>query len=502
MVEHQLPKLRIRVRFPSPAPILVTWLCVTTAGMAHAQQLFQPPGANLTFGDVTHGQRAQSASTNPAAAAADLAREGDAAQSGTVLSAAAGVEYGNIEQLWDYYDRLSQAFAKSDPDDDVGGPGQDPGDKPGDGIDLGGIWDLLDPDIQDEVNSVINQVTFQATALALISAEGYGKAWVTADAPFVFKNEYFGGAWTMQLHWSGSSRAFGLGRAIEFSREDAQAAIQDWFDTEVANRPNTLLIGDQVRLVIDAFGNVDFSLQNDSLLLAKSSQLAALSLGYSRELWSGAGGTLFVGLEGHLYNMRLSRYGVRLGDITDSEELFDEIRNADFESDARVGVDLGALWVADNYQVGAQLRSINQPDFRFPAISLPITDPDLIALLQRDTTYTMERQLKLEASLFSPDRRWSFHLAGDANSAKDPVGNEFQWLTASAGYSTRNDWFPGIRFGYRRNLVGTEKTYLSLGATLFKYFNVDLASALNTTRIDGRELPESLMVSIGFQVAW
>ena len=38
-----------------------------------AQNLFQPPGANLTYGDVTHGMRIQSASTNPAAAAADLA---------------------------------------------------------------------------------------------------------------------------------------------------------------------------------------------------------------------------------------------------------------------------------------------------------------------------------------------------------------------------------------------------------------------------------------------
>ena len=38
---------------------------------AAAQKLFQPPGANLTYGDVTHGMRVQSASTNPAAAAAE-----------------------------------------------------------------------------------------------------------------------------------------------------------------------------------------------------------------------------------------------------------------------------------------------------------------------------------------------------------------------------------------------------------------------------------------------
>ncbi len=41
---------------------------------AHAGPVYQPPGANLTYGDVTHGQRVLSATGNPAAAAADLAR--------------------------------------------------------------------------------------------------------------------------------------------------------------------------------------------------------------------------------------------------------------------------------------------------------------------------------------------------------------------------------------------------------------------------------------------
>jgi hypothetical protein len=38
---------------------------------ANAGPIYQPPGANLTYGDVTHGQRVLSAAGNPAAAAAD-----------------------------------------------------------------------------------------------------------------------------------------------------------------------------------------------------------------------------------------------------------------------------------------------------------------------------------------------------------------------------------------------------------------------------------------------
>jgi hypothetical protein len=59
-----------------------------------------------------------------------------------------------------------------------------------------------------------------------------------------------------------------------------------------------------------------------------------------------------------------------------------------------------------------------------------------------------------------------------------------------------------VRFGYRQNLAGTEKSYASLGMTMFKYFNFDIASALNVTNIDGRRLPEGLMLSMGFQVNW
>jgi hypothetical protein len=472
-----------------------------SAGSARGQALFQPPGANLTYGDVTHGMRAQSASTNPAAAAADMAREGENARSGTVISAAAGVEFGNIQELWDFYDEVFRAYKPSDGNVQV--PGQLPETKPPGGIDLGDIWDSLDPDIQDELNAIAAEVARQATILGLISVEGYGKAWLAADAPFVFSQPRWGGAWTMQLKWSGTSRAFGVVESIEFDEEEARAAIQDWFDTEVADRPATLQVGGQVLLLLDALGRVRFSLQNDSAIAYKATQTLSLSTGYSRAAWSNDAGTLFIGGEAHLHDMRLSRLGVRFGDMTNSEELFDQIRNADYESDTRISFDAGVLWVAENYQLGAQLTSLNEPDFQFPDIDTDsFTNEAIIQRLKRERIYTMERQLKLEASLYSRDRKWSWHLGLDANAASDPVGDEFQWLTLSGGYVTGSRWLPNVRFGYRQNLAGTEKSYASLGMTMFKHFNFDIASAFDATRIDGRRLPEGLMFSIGFQVNW
>ena len=481
-------------------PVVALVVCLGT-GNAWGQALFQPPGANLTYGDVTHGMRAQSASTNPAAAAADLARQGDDARSGTVISGAAGIEFGNIQEVWDFYDEVFRAYRPSD--DDVQAPGQLPETKPPGGIDLGDIWDSLDPDIQEELDAIAEEVTRQAAILALIATDGYGKAWIAADAPLVFSKPRWGGAWTVQLHWSGTSRAFGLVENIEFDEDQARAAIQEWFDTEVANRPNALQVGGQVYLLLDALGNVQLSLQNDSALVYKATQMVTASTGYSRAVLSNEAGTLFIGGEAHLHDMRLSGLGVRFGDMTDSGELFDQIRNADYERDTRFSVDAGLLWVADTYQLGAQLTSLNEPGFEFPDIDIdPFTNESIIRQIEQGRTYTMERQLKLEATLFGREQKWSWHLGLDANAARDPVGDEFQWFTLSGGFDTGSRWFPNVRLGYRQNLAGTEKSYASLGMTMFKYVNVDIASALNTTKIDGRKLPEGLMFSLGFEVSW
>ena len=90
---------------------------ITITVTATAGPVYQPPGANLTYGDVTHGQRTLSAAGNPAAAAADLARDdGDGGRrGGVVVSTVAGIEYGNFEELFNAVDELSQAFAPSNP---------------------------------------------------------------------------------------------------------------------------------------------------------------------------------------------------------------------------------------------------------------------------------------------------------------------------------------------------------------------------------------------------
>lgn len=489
-----MPRSRIHTRVAMSA-CLMTMAAVD----ALAGPVYQPPGVNLVFGDVTHGQRALSASSNPAAAAADTARGVAHVTRGTVLSASAGIEYGNVDNLFAFYDSVSNGYAPSGPGGD--GPVHLPEDG---GIDLGDIWDSLDPDFTATIEAAAKEVATQTALLAIIREDAYARAWLAADAPFVLGGEHLGGTWTYGINWSGMSKAYGITEAIDFGRDAAREALENWWNQLPINRPALLPISDDVLLNVNpATSAVIFAIRNDSSMLTKSTQTTELNLGYSRPAWSTSSGTLYLGAEARLYLMQLSRLSVRFGDITDSEELFEAIKDANFRSDEHLGLDVGALWVAENYQVGAQVTNVNEPKFIFPEVDLErYSNDDVIGFLHRDQVYRMNRQFKLEASMFSKDRRWSAHFGLDVDPATDPMGDEFQWATASAGFSTDSWWLPGARIGYRENLAGTRMKYLGVGITPFKVVNIDVSSALDTVSIDGKKLPQGLMLSIGFQLSW
>ena len=106
---------------------------------AFADPVYQPSGPALTYGNVANGRHVSSVMGNPAAPFAEI---GDATQgrvrSGTLASLNAGLEYGNVDDLFELFDRVALFFESSD--DGSGGepppPGQEPDDKPP-GIDIG-----------------------------------------------------------------------------------------------------------------------------------------------------------------------------------------------------------------------------------------------------------------------------------------------------------------------------------------------------------------------------
>ena len=470
-----------------------------------AEPVYQPPGTNLTYGSVTHGHRIHSTTGNPAAAAAKLHRGGGKSASGTVISVTAGIEYGNIDKIFDVIDDSADAFEPTDPGDTD--PDTDPVPvNPKQPIDIGTIIDTQFPDFDQVVDRISEEVANRAAILALIAAEGHAKVFDSADAPFVIGREVIGGTWTFGANWSGTAKALGLARPIAFDANRVREDLSNSWDPTIPvdNLPRLYDVPGDVNIFVDqATGNYGINFANDSSMLIKSATTLELSLGYSWHARKFAQGDLFLGVEGKYYDLSLSRVSFRFGDITDSQELFDSIRDNEFEDDQGFGLDLGVLWVGSGYRLGATVTNVNQPKFEYPSVDLSTySDSEIIRLLENDRIYIKERQLKLEASFFSPNGRWTFNLGLDANDLEDPVGDEFQWFTASAGYATDSWWLPGVRFGYRENLVGTELSYLGVGVTAFRVVNIDLASAFDTVEIDGEDLPQGLLVSIGVDISF
>ncbi|MCX2980827.1 type IX secretion system membrane protein PorP/SprF [Halieaceae bacterium IMCC14734] len=467
-----------------------------------AEPVYQPPGANLTYGNVTHGQRVLSATSNPAAAAADVYRGGGKATSGTVVSGVAGIEYGNVQELFDTIDDLSKGFEPSDPGGESGAAPENPKEP----IDIGNIIDTNAPNFNEIVDDIAKEVTAQAAILALISVEGYGKAFVSADIPFVIGTELLGGAWTLGVNWSGTSKAYGFVRPIEFDFDKVLEDIKNDYDPSQTpdGKPRLYDVSGDVNILVDqATGSYGINFANDSSFLTKAVKTFELSVGYGWLAKQSKQGNLFLGIEGKYYNVGLSRFSVRFGDFTDSEEIFDSLRNSNFVHDKGFGVDFGTLWVARNYQLGATLTNINEPKFEYPDVDISsYSDQVVISFLQKDKHYTMERQLKIEASYFTTNRKLTVNLGLDANNVEDPVGDDFQWLTMSAGYVIDSWWLPGVRFGYRQNLAGTELKYLSVGVTAFKILNIDIASSLEQVKINGTKLPQGLIASMGFDISF
>ena len=465
-----------------------------------AAPVYQPPGPGLTYGDVSFGQRAFTAMGNPAASAADLDSRGGEAKTSVGFSLTGGVEYGNLQDIFDAIDDFSRNVTPTPP-----GPDVPPGGKPDEKPPGGGIEIPIDPDREALLKKIAGQVTTQAAILAFIAVDGYGKAFVSTDIPIVLGQEYLGGAWTFGINLSANTKAFSLAEPLNFDSNVARTNLEnELLSIELGNPPQDVDLSGGIIIKVDPVDDtINIQFNNDSLLLTRAATVAEFSTGYSREVYSSPSGKLFAGAEAKFYRVGLSQVAVRFGDISDSSEVWQSIKDADYRYSNGLGIDLGALWDAGQYQLGATLTNINEPEFDFPAVDTSnIQNPQILAFLADQNTYTMERQLKLEGSVYTSSRKWGFNLGFDANAVEDALGDNYQWLTASAGYSTDSSWASGFRFGYRRNLAGTEISYLGAGITVFKYVNIDLASSLDTTTINGNKLPRSMLFSIGFSTSF
>lgn len=244
------------------------------------------------------------------------------------------------------------------------------------------------------------------------------------------------------------------------------------------------------------------SLETDTAAYLKSATGVELSVGYSDDVFHNKSGSLFVGGRLNYYSVELGKGIARLDDGDENTDFSDEMEDdldRNTRSSSGVGVDVGAIWAAENYRFGGTLRNINEPEFDYPEIvgTNAAMFGDSVNL---NETYTMDRQLQVEGAVFSASQSWHVSAAYDVNSSHDPVGDEYQWAAISTGFAGSGWLTPGFRVGYRTNLAGTELSYYTAGLTLFRVFNLDAALSTDTVDVDGDKLPRSAMISASLEM--
>ena len=211
-------------------------------------------------------------------------------------------------------------------------PGQDPGNKPP-GVSLQDTIDIQNPDFDLIINTVSQEIEGLGLLLALLEFDAYAKLHASADIPIVIGKPFLGGAWTLDLNVAGTSKAFSFVEQIVFDRQAARTALETAYNLSPGDPVTEFDLTGGFGLTIDPnSGELTLSFANDSLLLTRAALITELSLGFGRPLFELSSSTIYWGVKAKYFNARLSRVSARFGDITDADELFDAIRDADFNS--------------------------------------------------------------------------------------------------------------------------------------------------------------------------
>lgn len=274
--------------------------------------------------------------------------------------------------------------------------------------------------------------------------------------------------------------------------------------------------------VLDA--PLSYDEQNKSFTTATAAYLkgatqTAFALGYAKGWFDSTdqqryGGQLYAGAKLSIYSIDLSKQVFLLQKL-DGKDIGDVIRDEyDNNSQASTapGLDLGLIWASDRYRLGATLYNLNQPSFDYGPIgencqtraenSIARANCEAAADFAQVRGAIKSRESHKKSAYISVDGAYYWQsnawvsAALDLAAYDDFVGTQNQWLNISGTYSPSTHWLPTVRSGLQKNLAGSKLTQLALGVE-FKGISLDVSWALDSTAVDGSDLPRS----VGFSLA-
>lgn len=485
--------------------VVMSFCALWLSSYAIASGNFYSTGPQATFGAVTYQQGNYINVINPASAAFHRqSMDPDQVIMGSG-SLGAGIEYGGVDELFERIDNLSENFKSSGDGSDSGGGDEDDGDQPP-GIDIGDIVDLDDPELQSLIKTAKKKAVILGGTLALIMTEGYAHTYVDANLNFLVNKDIAGGTLAFNFQSSVSSSFIGISDNPDFNADTALSELKAAYNNELQVGDDTEYydLSGGITLSVDPnTGKVRAQFQNDSVVVSKAAKMMEFGLTYSRSIANYESGQLFVGVKPKLNWIGLTQVAVRLGDLSDAEDLFKSNENLEFNYDGKFGLDLGMYWNANNYALGSTIVNTTEPTFHYPEVNTQnYKNPTIARRIDDESQFQLERQFKVEASLFTDDYQWFTGVSADINETQDPLHQRFQWITWSGGYQPPLWWFSNVRTGAKHNLAGSELTYLNLGVTVLKYVNLDISSTLLVTSINDMSLPRGVRADLGFNFAF
>ncbi|MBR7889475.1 conjugal transfer protein TraF [Marinomonas sp. A79] len=447
-------------------------LGLMSSSIMASSYIYQPTGSSLVLGGYGNRHALSTAGGNPASSYLMANLQGF--RVGFVGPLGIGVEGGGIEDINDKLDELEAIFDEDFVDrinvDAIKAQAQS--------IQSSSGTAAADAYVVSEIASVlsdINDSLDQSDAIISdISQTTYVKFATTMQAPFlpiIYKTRRRG-------VFSIDAGASLVGRADIISDELTLTGVSDLEAVTTASDLNTVDVSDA-------------DIESDTSLYLKRASDYRVSVGYSEMVSRSTSNALIVGGRLNFHRFALDQKVTVLTEDDDSSVSYGDFFLSRDSAVSNVSLDLGVLLAGRNYQIGASIANINEPEFDYKGLSsscsgmtaadqsnceaaLRLSSKGAFSL---NETYTMEAQMTLDAAIKSKDQHFSIGGSYDVNPIKDPLGDEYQWSVVSLSYFSDNWVLPGMRVGIRKNMVGNELNYYTAGLTFYRRLDFDVAYA-------------------------
>ncbi len=467
-------------------------------------------GTNLSSGQTSLGKDLYSGNNNPAFYSS--MKEYGPKYIGVYPSLSLGIEYADISNLWGSLDSASAQFREVEDVIDGTDPSATSLNLSGShvaNINLAAVKSADTEQIQElELISetIINQVSDTALELNDLISDVYAKAQISLNLPILI-GPSLGGQWSIQANETYLSKIVSITDPVK-ALADLQTSLNT-LRSEIENTDNsskeikTIDFSNNIQMYLNPqTGDLRAELINDSLLLTRVAKTEEISLSYSLPVWQADTGNLHLGFKPRYLEVSLSNAYIRYGELSDAEDIFDDLENAELRSDKGFTADIGAIYQHQYFHLGLTIKNAIEETFNYPDIDNfdEIRSDNIRQRVEQGSKYELETQAQFSFGLYNHNRLLSMSAGLDLNKTSDPMSDEYQWASIGVAYHPDSWLIPAVRLGGKTNLVGTELSYINLGLSFFKVLSIDLASTLEDVKVEDKTLPRGAAASVGLMI--